>query len=241
LSSAAAHHSRIVLGILRWLLLGLLIAPDLGAVQGAADRSDTGILCELDPGQGVGQRALLAEVAAASAGRCLLLVETPQPAMSSGPRLRVIGAKAAAVLALDPGWRAGLRRALTQASAGDPWALDPYLAKTVARDGSPSVDFTVCNREQGRLFNGWFRLVLVEPRWTPDGGHRYWLHRQEIVREPIEALAEAAVVGCSLPERFGLPLAETASEEAIIAVVYDDAGSVQSLLLEAIWPAPTGQ
>jgi hypothetical protein len=103
------------------------------------------------------------------------------------------------------------------------------------------VDFTVCNREQGRLFNGWFRLVLVEPRWTRDGGHRYWLHRQEIVREPIEALAEAAVVGCSLPERFGLPLAETASEEAIIAVVYDDAGSVQSLLLEAIWPAPTGQ
>jgi len=133
---------------------------------------------------------------------------------------------------VPPASAGALVRIIEQARAAARWRLDLYLARTVARDGSPTVDFTVCNLEPRRHFNGNFRLVLVE-RGAPA---TVWMSRREIVRQPIEDLGEAAVVGCSLPERFALPIHAALADLAVIAVVADRDGRVQALALEPLRP-----
>lgn len=165
---------------------------------------------------------------------CALLVRGPeedaQGAEKAAPQLRVDGVAMRAIALHDPQWRQGLQRALAEARAAPRWHLDLYLAKTSTRAGSPGIDFSVCNLEQRRGFNGSFRLLLVEQQPVPAQQGHYWRVLREIVLAPIDDLAPAAAAGCPLPERFDLPSSSAGLPVFIIAIVDDAEGRVQAVL-----------
>lgn len=208
----------------------------------AEGRTADELLCELEVAAKTVPPVALEAVAAELAARCLLIVKQHQSGTQRKPAssLRVNGLDQRGVDLADPQWRSQLDRALADARADTGWRLDPYLAKTAARDGRPTVDFTLCNMERVRPFKGSFRLLLAERHALPQGRGQYWRVRNEVAREPIARLAPAAAVGCSLPERFALPSDRLFLSTAIIAVVYDAIGHVQALLCKALTPKVAG-
>ncbi|MFB1486669.1 MULTISPECIES: hypothetical protein [unclassified Thiocapsa] len=201
------------------------------------------VLCELEIGAitDARQRARVETTVALVHEHCLALVVQGDDAAPASTAVRVNGLSLTMSdldeNALDTqGWHAGFSRLLADARVATAWRLDLYLARTRDPHGGPAVDFTVCNMEPGRIFQGAFRLLLVEPVAIDGGLGQYWLVRQELVRQPIVDLHEAAVVGCALPERFGLPLADDAPPAAILAVVDDERGRVQAVLLAPVRP-----
>lgn len=201
------------------------------------------VLCELEIGAitDARQRVRVETSVALVHEHCLVLVVQRDDAAPASTGVRVNGLSLT-MNDLDEnaletqGWHAGFSRLLAEAHALASWRLDLYLARTKDPHGGPAVDFTVCNMEPGRIFQGAFRLLLVEPVAIDGGRGEYWLMRQELVHQPIVDLHEAAVVGCALPERFGLPLADEVPPAAILAVVDDDAGRVRAVLLVPVRP-----
>jgi hypothetical protein len=150
--------------------------------------------------------------------------------------LQIDGTAGVGVAISALGWQDALRAAFRDIALSERWRLEPYLAKTAARDGRSTVDFTICNREQARSFNGSFRLLLAERHALAGGDAHYWVARQEIVQDRIDELRPAAIVGCAFPERFELPAGGRSDATAIIAIVYDAGGRVQALLREVFAP-----
>ncbi|NEX15985.1 MAG: hypothetical protein C1943_04940 [Halochromatium sp.] len=180
------------------------------------------------------QRAMAATYLRRLGEHCALLARGPeddaQDAEKAAPQLRVDGVAMRLIALDDPQWRQGFQQALAEARAAPRWHLDLYLAKTSTRDGSPSIDFSVCNLEQRRRFDGTFRLLLVEQQSVPAQQGHYWRVLREIVRAPIDDLAPAAVAGCPLPERFELPTSSEGLPLFIIAIVDSAVGRVQAVL-----------
>ena len=192
-------------------------------------------LCELvfDAASIAEQRRIAAAYARRLNGQCALLVRASEDARGAAvatPGLSVNGDVMSPVALDDLQWRQTFQQALVDIRAASRWHLDLYLAKTSTRGGSPSIDFSVCNLERERRFDGSFRLLLVERQPVSAQPDHYWRLLREIVRAPIEDLAPAAIVGCPLPERFELPISGTGLPLLIIAIVDDSAGRVQALL-----------
>lgn len=219
--------------------LGVLLSLAAMIALVAEGRTADELLCELEIAAAQAELPVALEtIATELAGRCLFLVKQREAGKERGAasNLRVNGLDPQGVDLADPQWRSQLDRALADARADPGWSLDPYLAKTAARDGRPTVDFTLCNMERVRPFKGSFRLLLAERHALPLGRGQYWRVRNEVAREPIARLAPAATVGCALPERFALPSDRLFLSTAIIAVVYDAIGHVQALLYETLTP-----
>ncbi|MCP3889932.1 MAG: hypothetical protein GY702_13830, partial [Desulfobulbaceae bacterium] len=158
---------------------------------------------------------------------CANSVIFDQKADHPAPIIVINGKKKFFVSSSTP-WQTDLSRLLDSDLTVGKWKLDLYLAFKTAREGKKIVDFSVCNMEKLKQFNGSFILWLAEMK-TLATGQKGWVVIKKLVEKNIQYLHPAKKVGCSLPDQFLLPELSVTKKYCIISVVYDSDLSVQAV------------
>ncbi len=150
-----------------------------------------------------------------------------QKADHSAPLIVINGKKKFFVSSSTP-WQTDLSRMLDSDLTVGKWKLALYLSFKSMREGKKIVDFSICNMEKIKQFNGSFILWLAEMK-TLATGQEGWVVVKKLVEKNIQHLHPAKTVGCCLPDRFLLPELSVTKKYCIISVVYDSDLSVQAV------------
>ncbi|MCP3874032.1 MAG: hypothetical protein GY699_12850, partial [Desulfobacteraceae bacterium] len=130
-------------------------------------------------------------------------------------------------------WQTDLSKALENNMIAEKWKLNVYLSSKHSRKGKTIVNFSVCNMEKIKEFNGSFILWMAEMQ-AIESGNNGWVVTKKLVEKNIKDLPPAKTMGCVLPDQFLLPKLSGDKKFSIISVVYASDLSVQAVTQELV-------
>ncbi len=180
-------------------------------------------------------------------GRCLVLIHltvgepdtgyansssAEQKADQPFPLIVINGKEKFSVSPSTP-WQTGLSRLLDNDMIAGKWKLGLHLSSKLSRVGKAVVDFTVCNMEKTKNFNGSFVLWMAEMK-TMGSGQKGCVATTKLVEKKFKRLPPSKMAGCSLPYQFPLPKMSGEKKYCIISVVYSSDFRVQAVMQELV-------
>lgn len=139
----------------------------------------------------------------------------------------------------DQNWKSRLLGELRNEAAAEQWALSLYLSARESPDGRQEVDISVCNLETTRSFNGRYAVWLVEKAGRQHQDCPCWSMHSEVAAGRIFELPHDETRGCPMPDHFTLPQDRGGGRFALVAVVFDHAGTVQAVAAQELKPCKT--
>ncbi len=130
-------------------------------------------------------------------------------------------------------WQTDLSKAFENNMIAGKWKLNLYLSSKQSREDKTIVNFSVCNMEKIKKFNGNFILWMAEMQ-AIGSGRNGWVVTKKLVEKKINNLPPAKTVGCVLPDQCLLPKLSGKKKFSIISVVYASDLSVQAVKQELV-------
>ncbi len=130
-------------------------------------------------------------------------------------------------------WQTDLSQLIGNNMIRGKWKLNVYLSSKLSQESKPIVDFSVCNMEKIKFFNGSFILWMAELQ-AIGLGKNGWVVTKKLVEKKIKDLPPAQTVGCVLPDQFSLPKLSGGKKLSIISVIYASDLSVQAVKQEFV-------
>ncbi len=175
---------------------------------------------------------LIHQLVPESVAGCANSLSIEQKADQSNPIIVVNGNNKVFVFP-STSWQTDLSMALENNMIAGKWKLNLYLSSKQSREDKTIVNFSVCNMEKIKKFNGNFILWMAEMQ-TIGSGKNGWVVTKKLVEKKINNLPPAKTVGCVLPDQCLLPKLSGEKKFSIISVVYASDLSVQAVKHEFV-------